>query len=190
MDPLQWMGAVRMRAQTADKNITVIHTTPVHQLMSCDVKSCIFVRNKIITETFLTLIWIYIDFYSEKIISSESGKQYAQIKNCLQAKTVLNKYVGGFWGERTTYWALLWIMDLYFVQKWRFKVKTSYWYICFIQIHIFSLQHMTFNWWTGVVWITCGLLWCFYQLFGLSFWRHPFTAEDPLMSKWCIAKFF
>ncbi len=28
--------------------------------------------------------------------------------------------------------------------------------------------------------IICGLLWCFYQLFGLSFWRHPFTAEDPL----------
>ena len=37
------------------------------------------------------------------------------------------------------------------------------------------------NWWTGVLWITCGLLWCFYQLFGLSFWRHPFTAEDPLV---------
>ncbi len=33
-----------------------------------------------------------------------------------------------------------------------------------------------------MVWITCGLLWCFYQLFGLSFWRHPFTAEHPLMS--------
>ncbi len=41
------------------------------------------------------------------------------------------------------------------------------------------------NWWIGVVWIACGLLWCFYQLFGLSFWRHPFTAEDPLVSKWC-----
>ncbi len=27
----------------------------------------------------------------------------------------------------------------------------------------------------------CGLLWCFYQL---SFWRHPFTAEHPLLSKW------
>ncbi len=27
----------------------------------------------------------------------------------------------------------------------------------------------------------------FYQLFGLSFWRHPFTAEDPL-SKPCNAK--
>ncbi len=41
------------------------------------------------------------------------------------------------------------------------------------------------NWWTGVVWIICGLLWCFYQLFGLSFWRHPFTAEHPLLRHWC-----
>ncbi len=29
----------------------------------------------------------------------------------------------------------------------------------------------------------------FYQLFGISFWRHPFTAEDPLVSKWCNATF-
>ncbi len=35
----------------------------------------------------------------------------------------------------------------------------------------------------------CGFLWCFYQLFGLLFWRHPFTEEDPLVSKWCNAKF-
>ncbi len=47
------------------------------------------------------------------------------------------------------------------------------------------LSSQDVNWWTGVVWITCGLLWCFYQLFGLSFWRHPFTEEHPLMSKWC-----
>ncbi len=51
------------------------------------------------------------------------------------------------------------------------------------------LASQDINWWTGVVWITCGLLWCFYQLFGLSFWRHPFTAEDPLLSKWCNATF-
>ncbi len=25
-------------------------------------------------------------------------------------------------------------------------------------------------------------------MFELSFRRHPFTAEDPLMSKWCSAK--
>ncbi len=47
-----------------------------------------------------------------------------------------------------------------------------------------------FNWWTGVVWITCGVfLWRFYQLFGLSFWWHPFTLEDSLVCKWCKAKF-
>ncbi len=27
------------------------------------------------------------------------------------------------------------------------------------------------------------------DVFGLSFWRHPFTAEHPLVSKWCNAKF-
>ncbi len=37
----------------------------------------------------------------------------------------------------------------------------------------------------------CGLLWSFYQVSGLSFWRHPFTAEDPLLvSKWYNATFF
>ncbi len=33
------------------------------------------------------------------------------------------------------------------------------------------------------------ILWCFNQLFELSFWRHPFTAGDPLVSKWCNAEF-
>ncbi len=35
----------------------------------------------------------------------------------------------------------------------------------------------------------CGLSWCFYQLFGLSFWRHPFTAEHPLLRHWCSETF-
>ncbi len=51
------------------------------------------------------------------------------------------------------------------------------------------LSSLDINWWTGVVWITCGLLWCFYQMFGLSFWRHPFTAEHPLLRHWCNATF-
>ncbi len=41
MDPLQWMGAVRKRVQTVDKNITIIHITPVHQLTSWEVKICV-----------------------------------------------------------------------------------------------------------------------------------------------------
>ncbi len=34
MDALQWMGAVRMRVQTADKNITIIHkwSTPLQSI--------------------------------------------------------------------------------------------------------------------------------------------------------------
>ncbi len=42
------------------------------------------------------------------------------------------------------------------------------------------------NWWTEFLWFTCGLLWCFHQLFGLSFWWHPFTEENPLVNKWYI----
>ncbi len=50
--------------------------------------------------------------------------------------------------------------------------------ICRISLHMIL---------TDVMWITCGLLWSFYQLFGLSFWRHPFTAE--VVSKRCNATF-
>ncbi len=39
--------------------------------------------------------------------------------------------------------------------------------------------------WTGVVWIIVMFL----QLFGLSFWRHPFTAEHPLLSSDAILHF-
>ncbi len=79
-------------------------------------------------------------------------------------------------------------MDSYFCQKQQFEVKNI------LMIDLFHtntqlLSSQDINWWTGVVWITCGLLWCFYQLFGLSFWRHPFTAEDPLLRQWCCDTF-
>ncbi len=60
-----------------------------------------------------------------------------------------------------------------------------------IDLFLTSTQYFTsqyVNWWTGVMWITCGLLWCFYQLFGLSF-DGTIHAEDPLLSKWGNAKF-
>ncbi len=52
------------------------------------------------------------------------------------------------------------------------NLKTSWW-ICFLQTDKMLTD--------GLKW--CGLLWCFYQLFGLSFWRHPFTTKDPLARK-------
>ncbi len=41
MDPLQWMGAVRMSVQTADKNM---------------IESCMFVRHKSIIKGILTTV--------------------------------------------------------------------------------------------------------------------------------------
>ncbi len=37
-------------------------------------------------------------------------------------------------------------------------------------------------------WIQWNIV-MFYQLFGRSLWWHPFTTEDPLVSKWCNATF-
>ncbi len=58
-----------------------------------------------------------------------------------------------------------------------------------ILIHLFLTNEQLFtsqdvNWWTWR-----GFLWCFYQLFGLWFWRHPFTTEHPLVSKWWYITF-
>ncbi len=57
------------------------------------------------------------------------------------------------------------------------------WWICFLETHSFSLHKALMDW-SGVDY--CDV---FNQLFGLSFWRHPFTAEHPLVSKWCNATF-
>ncbi len=38
-------------------------------------------------------------------------------------------------------------------------------------------------------WSGLDYLWSFYHLFDLSFLQNPFTAEDPLIRKWCEAKF-
>ncbi len=52
MDALQWMGAVKLSLQTTDQNITIIHTTPVHQLTSHEDKS-LFVKIKSSTKDIL-----------------------------------------------------------------------------------------------------------------------------------------
>ncbi len=57
-----------------------------------------------------------------------------------------------FTGENT----ILWILDPYLSQKQQFEVKN-------MDLIITNTQLFTspdINCWTGVVWITCGLLWC------------------------------
>ncbi len=101
-----------------------------------------------------------------------------------QSKTVLNKYVCGFWCERTTDFplALLWIMTRILARSDGLKLKHLIDGFVYYKSRNFTrhyLMDLEF----------CGLLRCFYQPFGLSFWRHPFTAEDPLVSKRCNATF-
>ncbi len=72
MYSLQWMGAVRIRVQTADKNVTI----PAHQLSSSEEKICLFIR-------VLYPKWCFVQWK----VSSESGQKYAPIKHRLWAKT-------------------------------------------------------------------------------------------------------
>ncbi len=129
-----------------------------------------------------------IAFSTEKVVWIRREIYTDQTSFKKQSKTVSNKYVGGCWCERTTgdglfhwrkryygLWTGIWVrrdrlkrlgLDLFFFTNFLLHKK-----------FIDGLESC------------CGLLWCFYQLFGLSFWRHPFTAEDPLVSKWFNARF-
>ncbi len=58
------------------------------------------------------------------------------------------------------------------------KLKSLIDWFVFLQTRRFLL-HKILIWWT---WVTCALLWCFYQLFELIFWRHPFTLVSKSVS--------
>ncbi len=165
-------------------------------------KSCFFARNKSI-KAFLTsnyCFWLKckpyihnISLSGEKLISSELREKYAHIiykwKQLIEnsSKQICEWIL--MWEDNRRFTlsleeALLWFMDWYFSRKQYFEVKNVLMMDLFLtNTHLSISQGNT--WWTGVVWITCGLLWCFYQLFELSFWRHPFTAEHLLVSKRC-----
>ncbi len=64
------------------------------------------------------------------------------------------------------YFIIIIIISLYFGQKRWFKDKTLMMDLFFTNMQLFTSQDI--NWWTGVWWITCGLLWCFYQLFDFE----------------------
>ncbi len=72
-------------------------------------------------------------------------------------------------------WEDMGFMDTYFGQEQWFKV-------CFFSLHKTLTDGLELG----------GLLVIYYDAFISyldSFWWHPFTAEDPLVSKWCKATF-
>ncbi len=101
------MGAIRIRDQTADKNNPqVIHMTPVHQLTFCEVKSCMFVRNKSFIKAFFlnfkpllpakSPFFIILLFPVKKLSRLNQERIMHQIKHIKHIKTVLNIDVGKF----------------------------------------------------------------------------------------------
>ncbi len=107
MDALQWMGAVRMRVQTADK-ITIIHTTPVHQLMLCEEKSCVFVRNKSIIKTFFTLNHHFWPKYESIIHNDAPSSEKVKKKSVSHIKIHLHICLELFWTVFAWKWCLVW----------------------------------------------------------------------------------
>ncbi len=162
MDILQWMVAIRMRVQT-NKNENLLNISSSSGLPRCR--------------------WVC---SQEEETNSSSGLPRCRwvgffflgtdLENGLMNQWILcSEWVSTEWESKQL---IKNITIILLIKQFHGLC------ICFLQTHSFSLHNMLTD---GLEW--CGLLWCFYQLFGLSFWRHPFTAEDPLVSKWCNATF-
>ncbi len=136
--------------------------------MSSEVKRCVF-KKRIQLRRFngKPLFQAKIQVLSEKVIFL-IRRQICTIYKWKQSKTVLNRYVGGFWCKRTKgtdfiYFffleeVLLWIMGAHFGQKLQFKVKMSQ-LISFLQTCSFSLHKTLID---GLEW--CGLLVDYYNV--------------------------
>ncbi len=87
---------------------SLAHGARILKINSMDPKSCVFVINKLIIKTFLTSncwFWLKYESSTHNIAFSNQKEIYAQIKLCLQVKTLQNsskEICCGFWCERTT----------------------------------------------------------------------------------------
>ncbi len=176
--PLQWMGAIRMRVQTVDKNITIIHKYPHHSSPSI----------KVLLSKKLSLCAKQI--HHKDILSPLSLILLSSVKrsSCLNQERNMHRPSTLYkWKQLQTNMSV--DFDVKGQQRMDFFTGGSVIMNYGLILWICFLQTQDAYWWMQIVQITIGLLWCFYQLFGLLFWRHPFTAEDPLVRKWCNATF-
>ncbi len=131
INPLQWMGAVRMRVQTTDK---IFRSNPHDSSLSINIlwnEKLHVCTNKSIITRFLTsncCFWVKYDSLINNIVLNQERNIYrsSTVYKPKQTKTALNKYVCGFWCERQQVYRrwtfsleeeLLRIMDLYFSLK-------------------------------------------------------------------------
>ncbi len=88
-------------------------------------------------------------------------------------------------------WILMWETTGDALSHWR-KSYYGLWNHILVQnvlmldlFHLLSSQDI--NWWTGVVWINCGLLWCFYQTLILTAPIHCRASIAETLMQWHIS---
>ncbi len=154
MDPQQWMGAVRMRVQQLIK-ITISnphHSSPLHQLMLWSEMLC--VRKK-----HLTLNHCLWPKYESRI----HGFQLWKIHPLLSSHIIMHHHIH----VELVIVSLVkdtWFMlfSLLIQTRWPFHWRKRNYGFALYKHVVFLLFKMLID---GLGW--CGLLWCFYQLFGL-----------------------
>ncbi len=177
MDPLQWMGAVSKSA-TADKNITIIHTTPVHQLPSSEEKSCMFAKNHN-----HHLWWKY-----TSIIMRPPAKK---VHPLLSSQNICLEL---FWTVFTGAWSADFSPDSdCFTGESIWKEDSSR--SNGLKIETFNDGFVSYKLHNMLIDILSGVdyLWII-VMFLSAVWTliltdDPFTGEDPFVSKWSFADF-
>ncbi len=161
------------------------HKTAGHQLTFCEIKSCVFVINKSVIKTFLALNCFQLKYCMSPlsiifIFQWKSSIVWIRREICTDEAPFALKLVQKR-SSQICGWSLMWEDKKW----WLFHCRNCYydyglimypeatvWNSNLLMMDLFLISTQLFNWqdatcWTGVVWFTCGLLWCFYQLFGL-----------------------
>ncbi len=165
MDPLQWMGAVRMRVQTAVKKTSGNQT--IHRTFAFSTLNHCF-RVKYESTVLLSIILLS---PVKKLYHLNQGRKMHRPSSFYKWK----QWKTNIWqnfdvrGQQGMGFSLKEALFLYFGQKQ-----------CFVSFKCWAF-HFTKG---DYLWITVLL-----SVVCLSFWRHPFTAEYPLVSKWYNVKF-
>ncbi len=188
--PSEWV-------QTAD-NITIIHTSPVHQLTSWEAKSCKFARNKsIIVALFKPLlpakIWISIQKFYLKLQVHNSTITLPPVEHYFSCFLSCQNLVTYLW---RAVWTFFWlvrclkrcfkrIVDLYFSWKQWFNIQNILIMDLFLQTLTFSLLKMLID---RLDW--CGLIVDYCDVFISCLDSHSDgTHSLPLVIKLCNATF-
>ncbi len=145
--PLQWMGAVRMRVQTADKNINSPQVTTSLQYISWHLnqlkyKSSIHNTVSSVEKSF----WLNQErnmHRSSTVYKPKQFKTNMSVDFDVRGKQEMDFFTEG--SVNGDYW-------LIFGQKWQLK---CHWLICFLQTRSFLLHFKMFT--DGLEW--SGLLW-------------------------------